>query len=130
MHLPLCKRCNKHIDDPMETQALQNLIFRSGGAKLELEPLSDTGTAVPIGIKLQAPVGLNIVSFEVIAPDNPVSRVIKIKLGAPVSAYRFDTRIRLGASQEVWLVATLSDGTLIGSHAPTVLTSSACFDAS
>lgn len=114
----------------MDTPALQNLKFRSGGAKLDLEPLSDTGTAVPIGIKLQAPAGLNVVSFEVFAPDNPVSRVIKIKLGTPQNIYRFDTRIRLGASQDVWLVATLSDGSLMGTHAPTVLTSSACFDAS
>jgi predicted secreted protein len=114
----------------MDTQALQNLKFRQGGAKLELEPLSDTGTAVPIGVKLQAPAGLSVVSFEVFAPDNPVSRVIKIKPGTPQNTYRLDTRIRLGASQEVWLVATLSDGTLMGSHMPTVLTSSACFDAS
>jgi predicted secreted protein len=114
----------------MDSQALQNLKFRIGGAKLELEPLSDTGTAVPIGIKLQAPAGLNVVSFEVFAPDNPVSRVIKIKLGMPQNSYRFDTRIRLGISQDVWLVATLSDGSLMGTKAPTVLTSSACFDAS
>jgi predicted secreted protein len=114
----------------MDTQTLQNLKFRTGGAKLELEPLSDTGTAVPIGIKLQAPAGLNVVSFEVFAPDNPVSKVIKIKLGTPQNSYRFDTRIRLGASQDVWLVATLSDGSLLGTRAPTVLTSSACFDAS
>jgi predicted secreted protein len=114
----------------MDTPALQNLKLRLGGAKLELEPLSDTGNAVPIGIKLQAPVGLNIVSFAVYAPENPVSRVINIKLGSPLNAYWLDTRIRLGASQDVWLVATLSDGSLIGSHAPTVLTSSACFDAS
>ncbi len=114
----------------MDIQALQSLKFRTGGAKLELEPLSDTGTAVPIGIKLQAPAGLNVVSFEVFAPDNPVSRVIKIKLGTPENLYRFDTRIRLGASQDVWLVVTLSDGSLMGTRAPTVLTSSACFDAS
>jgi hypothetical protein len=56
--------------------------------------------------------------------------VINIKLGMPQNSYRFDTRIRLGASQDVWLVATLSDGSLIGAKAPTVLTSSACFDAS
>jgi predicted secreted protein len=114
----------------VDTHTLQNLKLRTGGAKLELEPLSDTGTAVPIGIKLQAPAGLNVVSFEVYAPDNPVSRVISVKLGTPQNSYRFDTRIRLGASQDVWLVATLSDGSLMGVKAPTVLTSSACFDAS
>jgi predicted secreted protein len=114
----------------VDTHTLQNLKLRTGGAKLELEPLSDTGTAVPIGIKLQAPAGLNVVSFEVYAPDNPVSRVISVKLGTPQNTYRFDTRIRLGASQDVWLVATLSDDSLMGVKAPTVLTSSACFDAS
>jgi predicted secreted protein len=114
----------------MDSQTLQQLKFMPDGAKLALEPLSDTGNAVPIGINLQAPAGLNIVSFEVFAPDNPVPRLIKVKLNTPQNTYRFDTRIRLGASQDVWLVATLSDGSLLGTHAPTVLTSSACFDAS
>jgi predicted secreted protein len=114
----------------MDTQTLQNLKLRTGGAKLELEPLSDTGNAVPIGIKLQAPPSLSITSFAVYAPDNPDSRVITIKFSTPQNTYRFDTRIRLGASQDVWLIATLSDGSLMGTHMPTVLTSSACFDAS
>lgn len=99
-------------------------------AKLELEPLSDTGNAIPIGIRLQAPENLAFQSFEVFAPDNPVSRVLKMTLGQPQLSYRFDIRIRLGASQDVWLIATLSDNSLMGMSAPTILTSSACFDAS
>ncbi len=114
----------------MDTAALQQLQLRPGGAKLELESLSESGNSIPIGIRLQAPAGLSIESFEVFAPDNPQPQVIKIKLGTPLSSYRFDTRIRLGISQDVWLVARLSDGSLLGDHAPTVLTSSACFDAS
>jgi predicted secreted protein len=114
----------------MDTSTLQKLKLHASGAALELEPLSDTGNAVPIGIRLAAPSGLLIVSFEVIAPDNPVPQVLKVTLGTPQSSTRFDTRIRLGASQEIWLLATLTDGSLLGTHAPTVLTSSACFDAS
>lgn len=114
----------------MDTAALQKLKLLPSGAVLELEPLSDTGNAVPIGIRLVAPSGLSIVSFEVFAPDNPVPQVLKVTLGTPQASTRFDTRIRLGASQDVWLLATLSDGSLLGTHAPTVLTSSACFDAS
>ncbi len=114
----------------MDTAALQQLKLRPEGARLELEPLSDTGNAIPIGIRLQAPPGLTIESFEVFAPENPVPRVIKIKLGTPQASYKFDTRMRLGIGQDVWLVAKLSDGSLMGDHAPTVLTSSACFDAS
>lgn len=114
----------------MDTHTLQQLKLRPGGAVLELEPLSDTGNAVPVGIRLQAPPGLMIESFELYAPENPVPLLISVVLGSPQSSYRFDTRIRLGASQDIWLVAKLSDGSLLGHHAPTVLTSSACFDAS
>jgi predicted secreted protein len=122
----------------MNTEELQQLTRQanfkgnsaSSFARLYLEPLSDTGNAIPIGISLQAPVGLAFQSFEVFAPNNPISRVIKMTLGAPQANYRFDIRIRLGASQDVWLIATLSDNSVMGMAAPTVLTSSACFDAS
>ena len=122
----------------MTTSELQSLfkspryLANSAGsfARLELEPLVDTGNAVPIGIALQAPVGKAFQSFEVLAPDNPVSRCFQISLSVPQPNYRFEVRIRLGASQDVWLVAKLSDGTVMGMFQPTVLTSSACFDAS
>jgi predicted secreted protein len=99
-------------------------------ARLELEPLSDTGNAIPIGIALQAPSGLAFSEFEVFAPENPVPKVFQMKLGAPQPSYRFEIRIRLGASQDVWLLASLTNGRVMGISAPTVLTSSACFDAS
>lgn len=114
----------------MDTVSLQQLKFRPDGAALELAPLSDTGNAVPVGVRLQAPPRLTIKSFALYAPDNPVSLLINITLGKPLSSYYFDTRVRLGSSQDIWLVATLSDGSLLGQFAPTVLTSSACFDAS
>ena len=118
-----------------ELQALfqsSSYLANSGSsfARLELESLVDTGTAVPIGIALQAPPGKAFQSFEVLAPDNPVPRCVGITLGSPQPNYRFEVRIRLGASQDVWLVARLSDGTVMGMFQPTVLTSSACFDAS
>ncbi len=116
----------------MNTAALQALIFRTdngASAVLDLAPLSDTGTAVPVGVQLQAPAGLTIASFELIAPENPVPRLIEVTVGAQ-RQYAFETRIRLGASQDIWLVAKLSDGSLLGTHAYTVLTSSACFDGS
>lgn len=98
-------------------------------AVLDIAPLSDTGNAVPVAIKLQAPTGLSIASFALYAPENPEPRLIEVFTGA-VNRYSFETRIRLGASQDIWLIAKLSDGALLGVHEPTVLTSSACFDAS
>jgi predicted secreted protein len=113
----------------MDTTALKALTLRSGGATLTVAPLSDTSTAVPVGVKLQAPAGLTIASFELIAPENPVPRLIAVDVGAQTS-YAFETRVRLGASQDIWLGAQLNDGSLLGTRAYTVLTSSACFDGS
>jgi predicted secreted protein len=121
----------------MKTPELQRLVFRTNsvdsGARLLLEPLVDSGTSVPIGILLKAPSGLSIESFEVFAPENPVTRVLQLTFnnafGKPQTQYQMETRIRLGLAQDVWVVVKLSDGTLMGTHQPTVLTSSACFDA-
>jgi predicted secreted protein len=99
-------------------------------ARLELESLVDTGNAVPIGIALQVPPSMAFKSFDIFAPDNPVSRVCQMRLGTGQPSYRFEVRIRLGISQDVWLVATLEDGRVMGMRQSTVLTSSACFDAS
>ena len=117
----------------MKTSELEQLKLRpntlDSGARLVLEPLSDTGNAVPIGVLLKAPIGLHITSFEVFAPENPVTRVLRLSLGLPQTHFQFETRIRLGLAQDVWVIAKLTDGTLMGTHMPTVLTSSACFDA-
>jgi predicted secreted protein len=113
----------------MDTTALKALRFRTGGASLDVAPLSDTGTSVPVGVKLQAPAGLTIASFELFAPDNPVAHLIEVIVGG-AAQYAFETRVRLGASQDIWLIAKLSDGSLLGTRAYTVLTSSACFDGS
>jgi predicted secreted protein len=121
----------------MKTPELQRLVFRTNstdsGVRLLLEPLVDSGTSVPIAILLKSPSGLSIESFEVFAPENPITRVLQLTFnnafGKPQTQYQLETRIRLGLAQDVWVVAKLSDGTLMGTHQPTVLTSSACFDA-
>lgn len=116
----------------MNSAALNALALRPTGALLTLAPLSDTGTSVPVGLTLQAPSGLLIHEIALYAPENPESQVLRVVFAAAQAPnhYRLETRIRLGASQDIWLVSTLSDGSLMGSHAYTVLTSSACFDAS
>ena len=40
------------------------------------------------------------------------------------------TRLRLAGSQDAWVVATMTDGSRRGAFAPTIITSSACFDGS
>lgn len=109
---------------------LEALKLKSEGITLDFPRLADTGSSVPLQVTVLAPVGLTIRSIDVYLPENPSTRALVLRLLEPQARYAFTARLRLAASQEAWVVATLSDGSRIGASAPTIITSSACFDAS
>lgn len=115
--------------DSPATTALKNLRLKPDGITLDFPRLADTGNAVPLHADITAPAGLKVVEVEVILPENPNPSVVKLVLGEPQPSYAFTTRLRLAASQDAWVVVTLSDGSKRGASAPTIITSSACFDA-
>ena len=100
------------------------------GITLDFPSLADTGAAVPLQADITAPAGLMIDVIEVYLPENPNTRALRLKLVQPLSHFVFNTRLRLAGSQDVWVVVTFTDGSRRGATAPTVVTSSACFDAS
>lgn len=114
-------------DSPAATE-LKNLRLKPDGITLDFPRLADTGNAVPLHADITAPAGLKVVAVEVILPENPNPSVVKLVLGEPQPSYAFTTRLRLAASQDAWVVVTLSDGSKRGASAPTIITSSACFD--
>lgn len=109
---------------------LQGLNLRAEGVLIDFPPLAETGFAVPLQASITAPPGLFVTQVEVFLPENPNTRALRMRLIAPQTHYAFSTRLRLAASQDVWVVATLSDGSLRGARAPTLVTSAACFDPS
>lgn len=109
---------------------LEALKLKSDGITLDFPRLADTGSSVPLQATVVAPAGLTIKSIDVFLPENPSTRALVLRLLEPQARYSFTVRLRLAASQEAWVVATLSDGSRIGASAPTIITSSACFDAS
>jgi sulfur-oxidizing protein SoxY len=102
----------------------------SDGITLDFPSLADTGAAIPLQVIVVAPRGTRIETIEVFLPENPNTRALKLKMPEPPEKFDFTTRLRLAGSQDVWVVVTYSDGSQRGSSAPTVVTSSACFDAS
>jgi predicted secreted protein len=102
----------------------------SDGITLDFPSLADTGAAIPLQVIVQAPKGTHVETIEVFLPENPNTRALKLKMIEPREKFDFTTRLRLAGSQDVWVVVTYSDGSRRGSSAPTVVTSSACFDAS
>ncbi|MBI2771258.1 MAG: hypothetical protein HYX47_16665 [Burkholderiales bacterium] len=109
---------------------LKAMNLKAAGVTLDFPSLADTGFAVPIHADIVAPAGLKIETIEVFLPANPNTRAVRLRLPQPLASYTFSTRLRLAGSQDAWVVATLSDGSRIGASAPTVVTSSACFDGS
>lgn len=104
--------------------------LKPDGITIDLARTPDSGASVPMQASINAPTGLKITGVEVFLPENPNTRALKLRLAEPQSQFVFSTRLRLAASQDVWVVATLSDGSKLGASAPTVITSSTCFDAS
>ena len=109
---------------------LEDMKLKADGIKLEFPRLADTGASVPIFADITAPVGLKIEVIKVFLPENPSTRALKLRLAEPQAHFMFTSRLRLAATQDAWVVATLSDGSKRGASAPTIITSSACFDAS
>jgi len=100
----------------------------SEGIELIFPRLADTGNAVPLEARIQAPTGLHLQELKVILPENPNPLALHMKIFGQPLQYKLNTRLRLAASQSVWLVATFSDGSERANHAPTVITSTACLD--
>ena len=117
----------------VETITQRDLVamkLKGDGITLDFPRLADTGASVPMLASIVAPAGLKIESIDVYLPENPSTRALKRRLIEPQARYTFTARLRLAASQDAWVVAPLSDGSKMGASAPTVITSSACFDAS
>ena len=104
--------------------------LKSDGITLDFPRLADSGSSVPITAEIVAPAGQKIAMIDVYLPDNPNTRAARIRLVDPQARYTFTTRLRLAASQDAWVVATMTDGSRRGASAPTIITSSACVDAS
>lgn len=109
---------------------LKAMNLKPEGITIDFPALADTGFAVPLHADIVAPPGLKIDTIEVFLPENPNTRALRLRLAEPQARYAITTRLRLAGSQDAWVVATLSDGSRRGASAPTVVTSSACFDGS
>jgi predicted secreted protein len=114
----------------MRQGELEGMKLKGDGIDMDFPRLADTGSAVPLSVKITAPAGLKIALIEIFLPENPHTRALKLRLPEPQASYNFSTRLRLAGTQEAWVVATMTDGSKRGASKPTIITSSACFDGS
>lgn len=100
----------------------------SEGIELVFPRLADTGNAVPLEAKITAPAGVHLTQLKVVLPENPNPLALQLKILGQPRQYQLSTRLRLAASQSVWVLATFSDGSERAHSAPTIITSTACLD--
>jgi len=112
----------------LEGQAKALGDLASDGIELVFPRLADTGNSVPLQVKVTAPSGLLLRGLQIILPENPNPLALQLKISNPTDQYQFSTRLRLAASQSVWVLAQYSDGSERANSAPTVITSTACLD--
>jgi predicted secreted protein len=120
-----------HAVSAPDTHSQADLLSRrleGKGVNVTLAPLADNGNAIPLQFTLQAPAGQQLTGFEIIAPENPNRVILKLKLGQAQTRLTFSTRIRLAMTQDVWVLAHLSNGSSLGRSTHTVVTATACFD--
>lgn len=111
-------------------EELQAMKLAPEGITIDFPTLAETGFSVPLQASIVAPAGLKVASIAVYLPENPNTLAVQMRLVEPQARYTFTTRLRLANSQDAWVVATLTDGSKRGASAPTLITSSACFDGS
>jgi len=109
-------------------QSLRQQKWSGEGIALGLPALADTGNAVPLDARIQAPQGLKLTKLEIILPENPNPVALTLQWPVPTERFDLSTRLRLAASQAVWVVVTYNDGSQRGRSAATVITSTACLD--
>jgi predicted secreted protein len=109
---------------------LRAMQLRPDGIVMDLPNVADSSASVPLQVTIQPPAGLLVQMVDVYVPENPLTLALKLRLPEAAPHFAFATRLRLAGSQRVWVVATLSDGSVRGTSAAIEVISSSCFDAS
>lgn len=101
---------------------------KSGRVKLTLPPLAESGNSVPLKVQVESPmtVGDYVKSIHIFSEKNPRPIIARFSLNPRSGKAEISTRIRLGGSQQVVVVAVMSDGSSWLGTAEVVVIAAAC----
>jgi sulfur-oxidizing protein SoxY len=101
-----------------------------GRVQLELPPLSENGSTVPLAVSLESPMTAaeHVKAIHVFTEKNPQPDVASFRFGPRAGRAHVATRIRLADTQTVTAIAELSDGSFWSGSATVVVTLAACLE--
>ena len=115
---------------PALTKFLAGRTPRRERIRLDLPRLADNGFAVPMRISVAGPFapGPFVRTIAIFSELNPVPDLAVFEIPLPLERIEIDSRIRLAGTQQVVVIAELTDGNLLATAAEIVVTLAGCMD--
>lgn len=106
----------------------KNRTIQEGRIALRAPAIAENGNAVPLTISVESPMTAadHVTRIHVFADKNPTPEVAVFHLTPASGRAQVDTRIRLGQTQEVLVLAEMSDNSLFMSRAEVKVTIGGC----
>lgn len=106
----------------------KNRTIQEGRIALRAPAIAENGNAVPLTIAVESPMTAadHVTRIHVFADKNPTPEVAVFHLTRASGRAQVDTRIRLGQTQEVLVLAEMSDNSLFMSRAEVKVTIGGC----
>lgn len=101
---------------------------QEGRITLRAPPIAENGNTVPITVSVESPMTAadHVQRIHVFADKNPTPDVAVFHLTPACGRAQVDTRIRLGQTQDVIVLAEMSDGSLFMTRAEVKVTIGGC----
>lgn len=117
--------------EPVIAKVTGGAAVRQGRVMLELPRLADNGHAVPLRITVESPMTERefVRSIHILSERNPRPIIAAFHLNPLCARAEVSTRVRLNGSQNVLVLAALSDGSWWSGSAQVEVTETACLDA-
>lgn len=118
--------------DAMAAEAIHDLFgdrpIGDGRITMVLPPLAESGNVVPVQISVESPMTETdrVSRVAIISTRNPRPMVSVMQFGPLAPRAEFSTNIRLSGTQDVIVVAEMSDGTLWQTQSRVLVTVGAC----
>lgn len=103
-----------------------------GGIDIELPQIAENGNSVPMRIRVESPMSAadHVLAIHIIAERNPRPLVATFRLGPASGRAEVSTRVRLAGTQQVRVLAELSEKRFRIAQRDVLVTSAACLDES
>jgi len=105
-----------------------NRTAQEGRITLRAPPIAENGNTVPIAVSVESPMTAadHVARIHVFADKNPTPDVATFHLTPACGRAQLDTRIRLGQTQDLIVLAEMSDGSLFMTRAEVKVTIGGC----